>query len=321
MKAVIREAYGGPEVLRHGDFPDPELTDDGVLVRVRAVSLNRYDWYTVTGTPYFGRVTGGLRAPKDRLTGTDFAGTVTAVGRSVTDLRAGDEVFGAKFGAWAEYVCATNVARKPAGVSFEEAAAVPMAGVTALQGLRDAARVRPGQRVLVNGASGGVGTFAVQVAALLRSQVTAVCTTPNVELAASLGAAHVVDYTRTYFTREARRYDVLFDVAGSRPWSHYRRVLAPRGLVVLVGGQLTNDLLGPLAHWAKVLGPALPSRRRARVFVAKFTRPDLEILRGLVEERTVTPVVDRTYKWDEIADALRYVGEGHARGKVVVTGV
>ena len=263
----------------------------------------------------------GLRKPKSRLIGGDFAGAVEAVGRDVTEFQPGDEVFGGKSGAFAEYVCARarSVALKPARLTFEEAAAVPTSALTALQGLRDRGQIQPGQKVLINGASGGVGTFAVQIAKALGAEVTAVCSTRNVDLVRSIGADHVVDYTREDFTRSAERYDLLFDNAGSRSWSQCKRVLNPHATVVLVGGQIGNRLLGPMGHVIKMRLAGMLSSRKVVFFVAKFNGADMEVLRELLEAGKVTPVIDRRYELSEIADAFRYMGEGHAQGKVVIT--
>jgi len=320
MKAIVRDTYGPPDVLEVGEIEKPELMDEGVLVRVRAASVARGDWYSLMGL-YVGRPEMGLRRPKSRLIGADFAGTVEAVGRDVTDVRPGDEVFGARTGACAEYVCARarSVALKPAHVTFEEAAAVPTSALTALQGLRDRGQLQPGQKVLINGASGGVGTFAVQIAKALGADVTAVCSTRNVDLVQSLGADRVVDYTREDFTRSNERYDVLFDNAGSRSWSECKRVLKPHATVVLVGGQMGGRVLGPLGHVIKMKLAALFGSRKAVFFVAKFNKADMEALRELLEAGKVKPVVDRRYPLSEIADAFRYMGEGHAQGKVVIT--
>ena len=322
MRAVVRERYGGPEVLQIRGVEKPKPADDEVLVRVRAASVNRAEWYGLTGRPYIARPTWGLRAPKSERLGADFAGVVEAVGEDVTTLSPGDEVFGGKSGAFAEYVCVREeraIVPKPANVTFEQAAAVGTAGLTALQGLRDQGGIRPGQKVLVNGASGGVGTFAVQVAKALGSEVTAVCSTGNVEQASSLGADHVVDYTAEDFTRSDRRYDLILDIAGSKPWSALKRVLEPTGIVVLVGGSMANRWLGPLGHVVKVRLATLRAGRKPPFFTAKFNKPDLEVLRELLEQGTLTPVVERQYGLSEIADAFRYMGEGHARAKVVVT--
>ncbi len=320
MKAIVRDTYGSADVLKLREVEKPELTDDGVLVRVHAASVNRGDWYTVAGM-YVARPATGLRRPRSRLIGTDFAGTVEAVGRDVTEFRPGDEVFGGRAGALAEYVCARarSIALKPARLTFEEAAAVPVAALTALQGLRDRGQIQPWQKVLINGASGGVGTFAVQIAKALGAEVTAVCSTRNVDLARSIGADHVVDYTREDFTRSEQLYDVMFDNAGSRSWSECKRVLNRQATVVLVGGQMGNRLLGPLGHVVRMRLAATLSSRKAVFFIAKVNSADMEVLRELLEAEKVTPVIDRRYELSEVADAFRYVGEGHARGKVVIT--
>jgi len=263
----------------------------------------------------------GLRKPKSRLIGGDFAGTVEAVGRDVTDFQPGDDVFGARSGALAEYACARTsaIALKPAHLTFEEAAAVPTSAITALQGLRDKGNLQPGQKVLINGASGGVGTFAVQIAKALGAEVTAVCSTRNVDLVRSLGADHVVDYTREDFTRSDQRYDLMFDNAGSKSWSACKRVLTPNAKVVLVGGQMGGRVLGPLGHMVKSTLAALFGGRKAVFFVAKFNSADMQVLRELLETGKVTPVIDRRYPLGEVADAFRYLGEGHAQGKIVIT--
>jgi NADPH:quinone reductase-like Zn-dependent oxidoreductase len=320
MKAIVRSAYGPPDRLELREVEQPEVADDGVLVRVRATSVNRGDWYGLTGRPYVVRPMMGLLKPRSQLMGGDFAGTAEAVGKDVTDIAPGDEVFGGRDGAFAEYVCSRNgVARKPANLSFEEAAAVPVAALTALQGLRDKGRLEPGQKVLINGASGGVGTFAVQIAKALGADVTAVCSARNVEQAKSLGADRVVDYTREDFTRSGTRYDIVFDVAGSRSWSEVRRVLEPHGTLVMVGAPEGDRWLGPVSHLAKVRLASLRSDPKAVFFIAKFNKPDMDVLRELVESRKVKPAIERRYELSEIADALRYMGEGHAQGKLVIT--
>ena len=245
-----------------------------------------------------------------------------AVGENVTEFQPGDEVFGGRNGAYAEYVCARAdraIVPKPSNVRFEEAAAVPVAAPTALQGLRDKGQLQPGQKVLINGASGGVGTFAVQIAKALGAEVTAVCSTGNVDLARSLGADHVIDYTREDFTRSDERYDLLLDIAGSRSWSACRRVLDPQATFVIVGGPKTNPLLGPLGHVVKLRLAAVGSGRKIVFFIAKFNKADMLVLRELLESGKMTSVIDRQYELSEIADALRYIGEGHAQGKIVVT--
>jgi NADPH:quinone reductase-like Zn-dependent oxidoreductase len=319
MKAGVREMYGSVAVR---EIDAPVVADDAVLVRVRASSVNAADWYTMMGRPYVGRVAMGLRKPKTNRLGTDFAGTVEAVGKNVTMFRPGDEVFGGKTGAYAEYVCVAedrNVVPKPANVTFEQAACVGIAGLTALQGLRDKAQVQPGHKVLINGASGGVGTFAVQVAKALGAEVTGVCHTRNVELVRSLGADHVVDYTHEDFTRSDRRYDVIFDVAGSRSWSECTRVLAPKAIVIMVGGPKSNAFLGPLGHIVRGKVASILSNRKAVFFVAKFNKPDMEALRELLESGKVTPAIEAQYELSDIADAFRLFGEGHARSKIVIT--
>jgi len=320
MKAVMHDRFGTADVLRVDETAQPELVDDGVLVRVHAASVNPADWYGMAGRPYVGRVSVGLRGPRQPLLGVDFAGTVEAVGKDVADLRPGDEVYGGRTGSLAEYVCVrVGVAWKPANLSFEQAAAVPVAAVTALQALRDNGNVEAGQRVLVNGASGGVGTFAVQLAKAFGCEVTGVCSTDKLDLVRSLGADRVVDYTQDDFSRKAERYDLILDIAGSRPWSAYKRVLDPEGTLVVVGGPKKNRLLGPLGHVIKIRLASVPGSRRTTFFIAKITRPDLDLLRGLIEEGKVMPVVERTYELGDVADAFDYLGEGHAHGKLVVT--
>lgn len=319
MRAIVRDRYCSPDELAVREVDVPEVADDEVLVRVRATSINRADWYGIVGKPYLARPMIGLLKPKLRAVGGDFAGVAEAAGHAVTDIRPGDEVFGARGGAFAEYVAVRNgIARKPANLTFEEAAAVPVAALTALQALRDHGKLQPGQAVLINGASGGVGTFAIQIAKALGAEVTAVCSTRNVELARSLGADAVVDYTREDFTRRGDRYDLLFDNAGSRSWSACKRVLKPRATAVIVGGKSTG-LLGPLGHITATWVGGKLSSRSTRFFIAKVTREDLGVLRELIESGEVKPVVERTYALDQIGEALRYMGEGHAQGKLVVS--
>ena len=321
MRAVVRSRYGSPDVLELQEVEVPMLADDGVLVRVHAASVNRADWYALTGTPLVGRTGIGLLRPKERGLGTDFAGTVDAVGKDVSQFRPGDEVFGGRDGAFAEYVSVREgraIVSKPANVTFEEAAAVPVAALTALQGLRDKGQVQAGQKVLINGASGGVGTFAVQIAKALGAEVTGVCSTGNVDLVRSIGADHVIDYTREDFTRTDRRYDLLLDVAGSRPWSACRRVLNPQATLVIVGAPKGNRLVGPLSHIVKVKLAAFRSSQKVVFFIAKFDKTDMAVLADLLAARTVVPVIDRRYELAETADAFRYLGDGHARGKIVL---
>lgn len=321
MKAAVRDRYGGTEVIELRDVAAPSCNDGAVMVRVRACSVNPYDVYVaLAGQPYVARFGAGLRRPRHVGLGFDFAGTVEAVGRSVSHLTAGDQVFGFGEGAFAEYVVTTSpVARKPANVTFEEAAAAPSAGVTALQALRDKGDVRAGQRVIVNGASGGVGTFAVQIARAAGATVTGVCSTANVDLVRSLGADRVVDYTREDFTLLQERYDLLIDIAGSRSWSSMRRVLADDAICVLVGGPKDNRWLGPLSRWAGTWLAALPDRRRVVALLAQMRREDLDAITAMFEAGTLRSIIDRTYRLDDTAEALRYVASGHAAAKVVIT--
>jgi NADPH:quinone reductase-like Zn-dependent oxidoreductase len=320
MKAIVQDRFGPPDVLELREIDQPQVGDDQVLVRVQAASVNPADWYLMAGAPYLARPQMGLRRPRTRL-GIDLAGVVEAVGGNVTRLRVGDEVFGPGSGALAEYaaVAADALVPKPANLSFEQAAAVPVAALTALQGLRDKGRVRPGQRVLINGASGGVGTFAVQLAKSFGAEVTGVCSPRNLDLVGSLGADHVIDYTREDFTRDDRRYDLLLDVAGSRPWGACRRVLEPQATLVMVGAPKGSRLLGPLDHIVKVRLASLRASQKVVFFISKSRYQDLVILQELLAAGTVTPVVERTYPLPEAADALRHLGEGHARGKLVIT--
>lgn len=322
MKAVTYHRYGSPDVLDQGEVDQPVAGDGELLVRVRAVAVNPLDWHAVTGTPYFARLQSGLRRPKSQRLGVDFAGTVEAVGAGVTGFQPGDDVFGARDGAFAEYVCVRAdraVAPKPARLTFEQAAAVPIAALTALQGLRDKGRLQPGQQVLINGASGGVGTFAVQIAKALGAEVTGVCSTRNVDLVRSIGADRVIDYTREDLTRSDQRCDLLLDIAGSRSWSDCRRVLKPRATVVIAGGPKTNRLIGPLGQVVRQLLAGMLSSQRVTFFIATPNRADLVALQELLESGKVTPVIDRSYKLSEATEALRYMGDGHARGKVVLT--
>jgi NADPH:quinone reductase-like Zn-dependent oxidoreductase len=320
MKAIAAERYGRPDVLELRDVDVPDIEDDQVHVRVHASSVNPTEWYRVTG-PYFVRTGEGLRAPKSSRIGADLAGTVEAVGKEVTELRPGDEVFGTGVGAWAEYATAreARLARKPANLSFEEAAAVPIAAITALQGLRDKGQVRPESKVLINGASGGVGTFAVQLAKSFGAEVTAVCSTRNVDLVRSLGADRVIDYTQEDFTRLGERHDLMLDIAGSRSFFASRRVLTPDATIVLIGGRMTYRGHGPLPHLA---GMFLASQFRSQTvtfFIASITKEDLAFLAALLEAGTIRSVIDRRYELSQVREALAYLGEGHAQGKVIIT--
>jgi NADPH:quinone reductase-like Zn-dependent oxidoreductase len=318
MKALVRRRYGGPAVVRIEEVDRPELTDDRVLVRVRASSLNKADWHELRGWPRLFRpiTRNGVLRPKQPLFGADFAGVVEAVGKGVDDLQPGDEVFGGRSGAFAEYVSAINVVRKPSNVTFEEAATMGIAGLTALQGLRDHAKLQPGERILINGASGGVGTLAIQIAKALGAHVTAVCSTRNLEQARALGADRVLDYTREDFTREDERYDLIADVAGGHSWRSMRRVLQPDGRLLVVGAHGSRR---QLRHIAAIKLSAIGSKQPVKFFIAKFNKPDLQTLADLLESGELTPAIDRTYGLDEAQDALRTFGEGHVRGKLVLT--
>ena len=320
MKAMVYDRYGSPDVLELRDVERPDVTDDGVLVRVQAASVNPVDWHMLTGAPYLVRMEAGLRKPKREGLGVDFAGTVEAVGGSVTDFQPGDEVFGARNGALAEYVCVRKaVAHKPENVTVEQAAAAPVAAISALQGLRDKGSIQAGQQVLINGASGGVGTFAVQIAKSFGAEVTGVCSTRNVEIARSIGADHVIDYTQEDFTRNGRRYDLVLDIAGNRSWSELERVLSKRAAVVVVGGPKTNRFVGPLGQALKLRLASLGgSRNVAAPFLAKMNKEDMAVLQNLLADGKVTPVIDRRYELSEVPEALSYLGEGHAQGKIVI---
>lgn len=319
MKAVIHESYGQPEVLKIMEVEKPQVPDDGVLVRVHASSVNIAEWYGMTGL-LIGRLIGnGLFKPKDTRLGADFSGVVEAVGKDVADFKPGDEVFGGRSGAFAEYVTVKKaIVHKPANITFEEAASVPTAGITALQGLRDHGRIQPGQKVLINGASGGVGTFAVQIAKALGAEVTAVCSTQNAEHARSLGADHVIDYTKQDFTRNGQKYDLLFNINGGRSWSEYKRVLKPDATFVLVGGP-KMPVVGPLGLLIKIRIAMLGSSQKFAFFIAQFNREDMLVLKNLLETGKVKPFVEKAYPMTRIADAMRHLGTGHARGKIVIT--
>jgi NADPH:quinone reductase-like Zn-dependent oxidoreductase len=323
MKAVVQGAYGSADVLEVREINTPAPKVDEVLVRVHAAGVDPGVWHLMTGRPYLVRVMGyGLRTPKVGVRGRDVAGRVAAVGTNVTRVQPGAEVFGIGEGSFAEYVCARadRLAPKPANLSFEQAAAVPISGLTALQALRDTGRVQPGQRVLIVGAAGGVGSFAVQLAKAFGAQVTGVCSTTKVELVRSLGADEVIDYTREDFTDGARHWDLIVDTAGRRSLSQLRRALTRRGTLVIVGGEGGGRWLGGFDR--QILRAPLLSalvRQRLRPLVSKERREDLLVLKELIEAGKVTPVIDRTYPLSEVPQAIRYLEEGHARGKVVIT--
>jgi NADPH:quinone reductase-like Zn-dependent oxidoreductase len=319
MQAIVCTKYGPPDVLQLEEVEKPTPLDDEVLIKVQAASLNAYDWHLLKADVFLVRLMGGgLLKPKNKIPGADIAGRVEAVGRNVTQFKPGDDVFGdIGHGGFAEYACAreNRLVSKPDNLSFEEAAAVPMAALTALQGLRDKGRIQPGQRVLINGASGGVGTFAVQIAKSFGAEVTAVCSTRKMEMARSIGADRVIDYTKEDLTKNGTHYDLIFAANGYHPILDYRRALAPKGIYVMAGGTMAQMfqamLLGP---WISMIG----SKKMGGV-TAKVSQKDLVFIKELLEAGKVRPVIDRRYPLSEAAEALRYLGEKHARGKVVIT--
>src|ERR671918_834730 len=321
MNAIVQDRYGAPEqVLRLKDVDRPAVGDDDVLVRVRATSVNTPDWITVTGVPYVLRLQSGVRQPRTPVRGTDVAGVVEAVGENVTDLRAGDEVFGSSWtnalttsGTFAELavVPASQLIKKPVGLSFEEAAASVMSGITALIAMRDVGRAGPGTQVLINGASGGVGTFAVQIAKALGADVTGVSSTRNVQMVRSLGADHVIDYTQEDFTRGGERYDLIFQLAGTESPSACRRALKPKGTLLLSSGESEGRWIGPLGRVLKALLLSPFVSQSLASFTVKPNMEDLQVLTQLIEDGTVTPVIDRTYSLSEVPEAIRYLEEEH----------
>ena len=320
MQAIVQDRYGSPDVLRLREIDRPTLSDDRVLVRVKAASVNAYDWHMLRGDPYVVRASEGLRRPKQPVAGVDFAGVVEAVGKDVTEFRPGDEVFGERGAAFAEFVTPRpqDLAPKPSNLTFEQAAAVPMAGFTALQALRDKGAVKPGQHVLVTGAAGGVGTFAVQLAKAMGAEVTAECHTTGTDLVASIGADHVVDYTREDVTRGSARFDLILDISAVHPLRALRRVMTENGVLVVVGA--------PKGRWfaplRRPLGAVVLSRfgsQRLLPFLAERRKSDLLILRDRIEAGEVRPVIDSTYALADTADAIRRLEAGHVRGKVVIT--
>ncbi len=331
MRAITQDRYGSADVLTLDDIEKPAVGDDEVLIRVRAAGVGPDVWHLMTGRPYFVRLMGfGLRRPKARVVGRDVAGRVEAVGRDVTQFRPGDEVFGTCRGAFAEYACARAggegsvggdgvLAPKPPNLTFEQAAGVPTSACAALQGLRDAGAIQSGQSVLVIGASGGVGTFAVQLAKAFGAQVTGVCSTPKADLVRSIGADHVIDYTREDFADGAKRYDLILDTAGRRSLSHLRRALTPRGTLVIVGGEGGGRWTGGFERQlrAVLLSPFL--RQRLRSLTAVERREDLLFLKDLIEAGKVTPVIARTYPLNQAPKALSDANEGHGRGKAVIS--
>ncbi len=322
MKAVVQETYGSPDVLQFGEIDRPAVGDDAVLVQVHAAGVDQGVWHSVAGLPYLYRIAGiGVRAPKNPIPGLDVAGRVEAVGANVTAFQPGDEVFGTCRGAFAEYASARadRLAPKPANLSFEQAAAVPTSGATALHAVRDKGRVRAGQRVLIIGAGGGVGTFAVQLAKAFDAGVTGVCSTMKVELVRSIGADHVIDYTREDFADGRTRYDVILDIAGNRSLSHLRRALAPKGRLVIVGGEGGGRWFGGIDRQLRAQMLSLFVHQKLGTLIATVREEDLEDLHERIEGGTVTPVIDRTFPLSEAAEAIRYMRKGQARGKVVIT--
>jgi NADPH:quinone reductase-like Zn-dependent oxidoreductase len=315
MKAIVRTQYGAPDVLQFREVEKPTPKDNEVLIKLHAASVNPLDLFTMRGAPLI-RLIPGLRTPKDKRIGVDVAGQVEAVGRNITQFKPGDEVFGVCRGAFAEYACATEdkLARKPANISFEDAAAVPVAAITVLQGLRDKGRIQQGQRVLVDGASGGVGTFAVQIAKSFGAEVTAVCSTGKVDTARLIGADHVTDYTREDFTRSGQRYDLILGANAHHSIFDYRRALSQDGIYVVVGGGLAR------IFQAMLLAPLLSliGRKKTYFFIANINQKDLVFLKELLEAGKVVPVIDRRYPLSDAAEALRYLEERHAQGKIVL---
>ncbi len=319
MKAIVYTKYGSPDVLQLKDVEKPTPTDNQVLVKVHAASANPLDWHLIRGEPFLARLGEGLLKPKNPKPGADVAGQVEAVGKNVTEFQPGDEVFGSCVGGFAEYVCVseTKLALKPANLSFEAAAAVPVAAFTALQGLRDTGQIQSGQKVLINGAAGGVGTFAVQMAKSFGAEVTGVCSTRNLEMVRSIGADHVIDYTQEDFTKNGQLYDLIFDAVGNRSVSDYKRALSPGGICAIAGFTTLSRLFEHM-----ILGPWMSragSQKIGLMGMATTPKKDLVVIKELLEAGKVVPVIDRYYPLSETAEAIRYLEEGHARGKVVIT--
>lgn len=320
MKAIVYRCYGSPDVLEFEDVDKPTPADDEVLVKVHAAAVNPLDWHYMRGSPYIMRLGVGLGAPTRTSMGVDFAGTVEAVGSNVKRFKPGDEVFGGRSGAFAEYVTVREdraLALKPANMTFEQAASVPIAGITALQALRDKGQLKPGQQVLINGASGGVGTFAVQIAKSYGAEVTGVCSTRNVEMVRSIGADHVIDYTQEDYTKSGQHYDLIIDNVGNHSLLANRRVLNPDGIFVIIGGPKGN-WLAPLMNPIKALMLSPFVGQEFVMILAKLDKDDLAILGDLMQAGKVTPVIDRRYRLSEVPAAIRYSEEGHARGKIVI---
>jgi NADPH:quinone reductase-like Zn-dependent oxidoreductase len=321
MKAIVYRCYGGTEVLKLESIGKPVPADNQVLVKIQVASVNPLDWHYMEGKPYLMRASSGIGAPASIHVGADFAGTVEAVGRSVKRFKPGDEVFGDRDGAFAQYVSVAEngaVAIKPTNMSMEQAAAVPIAGITALQALRDKGNVQAGQKVLINGASGGVGTFTVQIAKTYGAHVTGVCSGRNAEMVRSIGADRVIDYTKEDFTRGSERYDLIIDTVGNHSLSEIRRVLTPDGALVIVGGPSDNSWIGPLTGLMKAAAMSPFVKQRMIFMLAKANQEDLDILGNMMRTGKLTPVIDKRYKLGETAEAISYLQLGHARGKVIV---
>ncbi len=322
MKAIVYCDYGTPDALRFEAVEKPVPNDNQVLIKVRAASVNPLDWHFLQGTPYLMRLDSGLRKPKAMRLGVDVAGEIAAVGRHVTQFKPGDEVFGGCSGSLAEYCLGrSKLVLKPKDVTFEQAASLPIAAITALQGLRDKGHLQAGQQVLINGASGGVGTFAVQIAKSFGAEVTGICSGRNLALVRSIGADHVIDYTKEDFTKRPERYDLILDCVGTQPLSSFRRALKPQGICVLIGGGGPDEgrWIGPLARPIKALFLSPFVSQHFEMFIAELNQTDLAFLAHLIETKKVTPVIDRRYKLSEAAAAIRYLEEGHARGKIIIT--
>jgi NADPH:quinone reductase-like Zn-dependent oxidoreductase len=321
MKAIVQDVYGSPEVLNLREIDKPDVGDDETLVRVHAAGVDRGVWHLMTGLPYLARLAFGLRAPKNPVLGMDVAGVVEAVGKNVTRFRPGDEVFGVGKGTFAEYACAPEdkLAPKPENLTFEQAAVVAISGLTALQGLREHGRVEPGQEVLIVGASGGVGTFAVQIAKALGAHVTGVCSPTKLDIVRSIGADQVIDYTREDFADGGRRWDVILDIGGSSSLKRLRRTLTPQGTLVIVGGEGGGRWLGVVNRLlrAHLLFPFVS--QKLRTFVSSENHEDMIFFKDLIESGKVTPVIDKTYPLNEVPEAIRYLEKGRAKGKIVVT--
>ncbi|HYL11316.1 MAG TPA: NAD(P)-dependent alcohol dehydrogenase [Candidatus Acidoferrales bacterium] len=323
MKAAVYTKYGPSDVVQVTDVEQPVPTDNEVLIRVRAASVNPYDWHFMRGRPYFLRIAAGLRKPKVTRLGVDVAGRVETAGRNVTQFKPGDDVFGLCRGAFAQYACASEskLARKQEDVTFEQAASVPIAGLTALQGLRDKGKIQPGQKVLINGAAGGVGTFAVQIAKSYGASVTGVCSTRNVDMVRTIGADQVIDYTREDFTKREQRYDLILDCVANHSLSAFRRVLSSKGNYIMVGAADSGGrwMIGLLARLIKAVVLSLFVSQKLGMVGAKVNEEDLTILHNLMQAGKVKPVIDRRYSLNEVPEAIRYLEEGHARGKVIIT--